>query len=168
MKMTSSKDAYGAEVNDARQWEINGARQREPSGGRELEIIELSECLRLLATEPAGRLGFINHLQPAIDGVQFVFSDGAVVIRADDGSPLTAAHNAMVSFEADHIDPDRRLGWSVTVIGRLHVVTDPVECERLSQLPLRPGTPGTRDHLMCIPVELATGRRLVPASRPPR
>lgn len=102
-----------------------------------LETIPLDECLRLLASVPLGRVGFqaegelvmlpVNH---AVDGQDVVF-------RTAQGSKLSAAESASsVTFEADHYDPRRWLGWSVVVTGQAEIVYDDAEIDALDQLGL--------------------------------
>ena len=62
-----------------------------------LEILDASECLRLLSSVPVGRL---------------VFTQG--------GLPVVR----LVAFEVDDIDLERRHGWTVTAIGHLSAVPE--------------------------------------------
>ena len=69
-------------------------------------------------------------------------------------------HHTVVAFEADEVDYLARTGWSVTVIGHAREVTDPAELARLRGLLLASWAPGPREHLVCVKVELVSGRRL--------
>lgn len=128
----------------------------------ELEVLTPTESLRLLGSVPVGRIVFTDRALPAIQPVNFVLDDHAIVIRAGEGSKLAAAiRNAVVAFQADSFDPEYRQGWSVTAVGHAQEVVDPLERNRLDALPLHPWAPGARDHLIRIPVELVHGRRIV-------
>jgi Pyridoxamine 5'-phosphate oxidase len=84
-----------------------------------------------------------------------------VVIRVAGGPKLTAAtHNLVVAFQADELDPDLRTGWSVTVVGYAHRMTDVSELVELSGTFLQPWVDGRRDHFVRIRTLKMTGRRL--------
>lgn len=127
-----------------------------------LEILDRQQCLALLATAPIGRIVFTHRALPAVQPVNFVLDGEAIVIRTSPGSKLTGAiHDAVVAFEADEFDLDERSGWSVTAVGHATLVLDEPERRRLEALPLRPWAPGKRHHILRIPVDVVTGRRLI-------
>ena len=83
-----------------------------------------------------------------------------MVIRVAGGPKLAAAtHNLVVAFQADELDPDLRTGWSVTVVGHAHRITDVSELVELSGTFLQPWVDGRRDHFVRIRTEKMTGRR---------
>jgi nitroimidazol reductase NimA-like FMN-containing flavoprotein (pyridoxamine 5'-phosphate oxidase superfamily) len=126
-----------------------------------LEVLSGTECLRLLATVPIGRVCYTRQALPAVEPVNFALCDGAIVIRTAAGGKLAAAiRRAVVAFQADNIDPVLRSGWSVTVVGRCEDVTDAAEVARLDELGLEPWAPGARDHFIRIQPGIVTGRRL--------
>jgi nitroimidazol reductase NimA-like FMN-containing flavoprotein (pyridoxamine 5'-phosphate oxidase superfamily) len=127
----------------------------------DLQVIPRDEALRLLASAPVGRVVFTLRALPAVLPVNFVLDDDAVVIRTSPGSKLTAAvRNAIVAFQVDEIDPETHAGWSVLVTGRAREIRDPAEVARLRPK-LQPWASGEREHLIRIPAELVSGRRLV-------
>jgi len=129
-----------------------------------LEELSPDECLRLLATVPVGRISYTRQAMPAIDPVNFLVDDGAIVVRTDSGGKLAAAtRGAVVAFQADRLDQVSRSGWSVSVVGTSTEVTDPEEITRLDKLGLQPWPPGRRDHFIKITPGIVTGRRLRPA-----
>ncbi|SPL98798.1 unnamed protein product [[Actinomadura] parvosata subsp. kistnae] len=65
-----------------------------------------------------------------------------------------------MAFEADEFDPGMRTGWSVTAVGHARAVTDPAEIVRLTELPLSPWAPGSRDHYIVVDAEQMSGRRI--------
>lgn len=132
-----------------------------------MEIMSRSECLRLLATAPIGRVALTMGALPAVLPVNFVLDDGTIVIRTGVGSKLAAAtKQAVVAFEADHVNRDTQSGWSVMVVGRSTVERRPAEIARLEQLPLHTWVPGPRDEFVKISIEQVTGRRIPKSVRP--
>jgi nitroimidazol reductase NimA-like FMN-containing flavoprotein (pyridoxamine 5'-phosphate oxidase superfamily) len=131
------------------------------ANGATLDDLPRTECLRLMATAPVGRIAYTRQALPAVEPVNFAVHDGVIVVRADPGSKLAAAtRRAVVAFQADELDPVTRSGWSVTVVGRAEEVTDPAEIARLGKLGLEPWAPGAREHFIRIVPGLVTGRRL--------
>ena len=93
--------------------------------GQELEVLNRRQCLDLLQTVRVGRLVFTEDALPAVQPVNFRLWRDDVVIRVAGGPKLAAAtHNLVVAFQADELDPDLRTGWSVTVVGHAHRMTD--------------------------------------------
>jgi nitroimidazol reductase NimA-like FMN-containing flavoprotein (pyridoxamine 5'-phosphate oxidase superfamily) len=134
--------------------------------GAGLEILDSAECRRLLGSVPVGRIVYTDQAMPAIQPVNFVVHEGAVVIRVRDGSTLAAAtRNAVVAFEADDFDREYHRGWSVVVVGHAQEVIDLGTYQRLAELPLRPWAPGSRDHIVRIPLDVVHGRRIPPPAQ---
>jgi uncharacterized protein len=129
--------------------------------GPVLEQLPKQECLRLLVTVTIGRISYTRQALPAVEPVNFALDDGMIVIRTDPGGKLAAAtRRAVVAFQADDLDPVRRSGWSVTVVGHCAEVTDAGEIARLDKLGLESWAPGTRNHFIRIEPTIVTGRRL--------
>lgn len=124
--------------------------------------VELSreECLSLLATAPFGRLVLTEGALPAVLPVNFLLDPAGIVIRTAEGSSTALADGSVVAFQADCIDPVRRAGWTVTVVGRATTVRDELQRSRLAALPLRPWAPGRRDTLVVVDLGLVSGRRI--------
>jgi nitroimidazol reductase NimA-like FMN-containing flavoprotein (pyridoxamine 5'-phosphate oxidase superfamily) len=133
-------------------------------------MVELgrAEALGLLASAPIGRIVFTRHALPAIRPVNHVVDQGDIVIRTHEGAALSSAaeqagpSGVVVAYEADSIDPDTRLGWSVVVTGYARLITDPELAARyrlLLHLWVDQGT----DYTVRIRPDLVTGYRLVPA-----
>lgn len=126
-----------------------------------LEILTEKCCLDLLDTETVGRVAISVSALPAIFPVNYRMLEGDVVFLTGDGLKSKAAiANNVVGFEVDHLDPDRRTGWSVLVVGRARVVPDD-ERAAMGDLRLYPWAGGTRSHLVRIHPELISGRRIV-------
>lgn len=95
------------------------------------------ECEALLAASPLGRLGVVVDGRPEIFPVNHVFDprSGCVVFPTNRRTKLAAALDwPWVAYEVDGIEPDDTGGWSVAIVGRAEVVTDPLEIARIRPL----------------------------------
>ncbi|MER5436463.1 pyridoxamine 5'-phosphate oxidase family protein [Streptomyces sp. NPDC002588] len=123
------------------------------------------EALRLLGSVSLGRVVFTRHALPTVRPVNHVLVDGDIVIRTHGDATLarytrqTEGEGAVVAYEADDIDPDTHLGWSVVVTGYARLVTDLRELARYQAL-LRPWASQRMDHAVRISPDLVTGVRL--------
>jgi nitroimidazol reductase NimA-like FMN-containing flavoprotein (pyridoxamine 5'-phosphate oxidase superfamily) len=132
------------------------------TAGRETRTLPVGECLRLLDTTPIGRLVFTEHALPAVHPVNFLRHGRSIIVRTGAGSKLDAARRGdVVAFEADHIDPDSRTGWSVMVVGHASVVDDVDRLVAVLDLEHRPWVRDRGAHVVQISAERITGRRLV-------
>jgi nitroimidazol reductase NimA-like FMN-containing flavoprotein (pyridoxamine 5'-phosphate oxidase superfamily) len=132
-----------------------------------LEIIDRSECLRLLKTVPIGRIGLSVDALPVVLPVNFVLRNEEIIIRTAPGTKLSAAvANAVVAFEADQFDSISHTGWSVLVQGTSRVLRDPAEIEAARQLPLRPWANEATDWFIALTTDVVNGRRVRSWSRP--
>jgi nitroimidazol reductase NimA-like FMN-containing flavoprotein (pyridoxamine 5'-phosphate oxidase superfamily) len=130
------------------------------SRGQELEVLNRRQCLDLLQGVRVGRLVFTEDALPTVQPVNFRLWRDDLAIRVAGGAKLAAAaHNLVVAFEADELDPDLRTGWSVTVVGHAQPITDVNELVELSGTFLKPWVDGRRDHFVRIRTEKMTGRR---------
>ncbi|MEU3980836.1 pyridoxamine 5'-phosphate oxidase family protein [Streptomyces sp. NPDC026672] len=124
------------------------------------------EALRLLGSVSLGRIVFTRHALPTIRPVNHVLDEGDIVIRTHEGAALTSharqgdGTGVVVAYEADAIDPETHLGWSVVVTGYARLVTDPEELTRIQRLV----HPWVHEHSMEYAVrihpDLVTGVRL--------
>ena len=120
-----------------------------------------AECLALLPTADFGRLVCTEGALPAVLPVDFVLDSAGIVLRtAPGGTVARVADGSIVALQADDVDPVRRSGWSVTVVGRARTVRDPVELARLEALPLVPRVGGDRSTVVVVEVGIVTGRRI--------
>ncbi|KPI19021.1 Pyridoxamine 5'-phosphate oxidase-related protein [Actinobacteria bacterium OK074] len=139
--------------------------------GRRVEL-DRTEALRLLGSVSLGRIAFTRRALPTIRPVNHIVDDGAVVIRTHEGAALTSrtlqadGPGVVVAYEADCIDPDTHLGWSVVVTGYAHLVTDAHELARYQEM-LRPWVRQTMDYAVRIRPDLVTGLLLTSSDRPP-
>jgi uncharacterized protein len=131
------------------------------SDGSALTQLSGDQCLKLMASVPVGRVIYTRRALPAVELVNFALDQGDIVLRTDPSGKLAVAiRGAVVAFEADSLDLDHQLGWSVTVIGPSREVTDPGEISRLRTIGLSSWAPGPRDHFIRISPEILTGRYL--------
>jgi len=132
-----------------------------------LETIPLDDCLRLLASVPIGRVGFLSDGEVVVLPVNHAVSGQDVVFRTTQGSKLSAAESEnAVTFETDHYDSRRGSGWSVLVTGRAEMVYDDAEIAALDRLGLQAGPDGVdRSFWVRIRPRSVTGRRLPARAR---
>lgn len=128
-----------------------------------LEILDDAESRALLASGDVGRIGISVGALPAIFPVNYRVVDGAILFRTAPGSKLSAAvANAVVAFEVDDFGVYDHSGWSVLVVGRAEVVTDPDVLAAADAAGLQPYVGGSRPATVRITPTLISGRRLVP------
>jgi hypothetical protein len=114
-----------------------------------------------MASVPVGRIIYTRQALPAVDLVNFTLDRGDIIIRTDRNGTLAAAtRGSVVAFEADSLDPAGRAGWSVTVIGQSHQVTDAGEISRLERMGLSSWAPGEHENFIRISPGILTGRQL--------
>jgi uncharacterized protein len=110
-----------------------------PADHAGLEILPLTECLRLLASVPVGRIAFHADGELVILPVNHLVDGPDIVFRAAPGSKLSAAEKAdIVAFEADDYDTQAKSGWSVVVNGRAEILYEDTQTQRLTGLGLHP------------------------------
>lgn len=144
----------------------------EPGTSRHMEPLERGEALRLLTSVALGRLFFTQQALPAVRPVHHAVDGEDIIFRLGDRAALTAVTSpassagAVVAYEADLIDPEQHLGWSVVVTGYVRRVDDPADLERYEGL-LRHWAPGETTGMLRIRPELVTGFRLtgIPVGR---
>jgi hypothetical protein len=134
-----------------------------PPGGQPPDLSELGEreCLELLAGREVGRLGFVAEGGlPQIVPVNYVFDGSGILVRTGSGGKLAAAElGGVVAFEVDDLDPVRRTGWSVLVVGSVRRLRAGEQI-RAQGLPVLPWAPGGRPHFLRVTLGQVTGRRI--------
>ena len=106
---------------------------RYPTDHAGLEILPFDECLRLLASVPVGRVGFVADGEVVVLPVNHVVDGQDVIFRTAYGSKVAAADGQdRTAFEADHYNEQTQSGWSVLVNGRAEVVDAEADIRRLS------------------------------------
>lgn len=135
---------------------------------RTLEALSPGECMRLLRSHGVGRVVYSVQAMPAVTPVNYALDDGAVVFRTAAGSRLAnATRNAVVAFEVDEIDEERRTGWSVVVTGVAATVDEDEAQKYVEGLDLTTWAPGERSLFVRITPSFVTGRVLVPVDTLP-
>ena len=127
-----------------------------------VELVELdrSECLSLLAEAEVGRIIFTEAAMPAAHPVNYLLDGEEILFRTGGGRTFTAIHGAVVGFQSDSIDRISRTGWSVLGIGHAYEVCDPVRlADLVERLPV-PWAPHPSAHVVAVPLQRLTGRRL--------
>ncbi|TVT18324.1 pyridoxamine 5'-phosphate oxidase family protein [Amycolatopsis rhizosphaerae] len=122
--------------------------------------LEPKECLRLLRTVSLGRVVFTESALPAVRPVTFVAPDGEVIIPAGGASWGPKLDGTVVAFEVEDIDQATREGWSVVVVGRARLVTDPASLQGFPPAGERPWAPAAERLLLTIDIEHLSGRRM--------
>ncbi len=129
-----------------------------------LEILDRSECLRLLEESRLGRVGCTAGALPVVLPVNFRLVDEQIVFRTAVGTKLDAAtDNAVVAFEVDHFDPMEHVGWSVLVTGFAREVTNQIELAKLVVDSIPRWVPEGGDRVVAVSIDLVSGRRIVHA-----
>jgi len=126
-----------------------------------MEIVDDTECRKLLALRHLGRLAITDWDGPMIFPVNYVFDQDLIIFRTDPGTKLDAAtEGESVAFEVDAADAATQTGWSVVVRGTLVEITDPAHLARLRALPLYPWAPGDKTRYVRVLPHMVTGRRI--------
>lgn len=88
------------------------------------ELITEADCWSLLSTVDYGRLVVDADGKPDIFPVNFQVLASAVAVQTNMGHKLLSAIRGPVAFEADLVDHDARVAWSVVIHGRARNATD--------------------------------------------
>jgi hypothetical protein len=72
----------------------------------------------------------------------------------------SSTNSGVVAYEADDLDPQQRLGWSVVVTGLATTISDPALVARYEQQ-LQPWVNMAMDTVIAIEPEIITGIRIV-------
>jgi nitroimidazol reductase NimA-like FMN-containing flavoprotein (pyridoxamine 5'-phosphate oxidase superfamily) len=130
------------------------------ANSRRLEKLDTATALALLGSAGFGRVVFTQNALPAIRPVNHLLDDGQIIIRTRLSAAVSHATGTVVAYEADDLDPVRRLGWSVVVTGTARTVDDPARIARLEQA-LHPWVDQPMNTVIAIDTQLVTGYRFV-------
>jgi nitroimidazol reductase NimA-like FMN-containing flavoprotein (pyridoxamine 5'-phosphate oxidase superfamily) len=134
-----------------------------PANNRVLRAISATECVDLLESGGIGRVGFTTADGVMMLPVNFAVSGKSIIVRTAPDTLLALHANALLSFEADHVDQALGEGWSVLVLGHAHLVTDEREVQHLEDATrLQPWAPGARDVYVRIAPTRISGRCIQP------
>ncbi len=125
-----------------------------------VETLEHQDCWRLLRTVTVGRLAVWVDDHPDIFPINYKVDHGTLVFRTADGTKLAAATgDTPVALEADGVDPDTGVAWSVVIKGQATAVRNPDELLDTVGLLLFPWQSGKKEHFVRITPDAVTGRR---------
>lgn len=85
------------------------------------------ETMALISQIGYGRLVFSSGALPAISTFNHLVDGDQIIIRTHTGGTvarMAAAGGAIVTYQADDIDPQQRLGWTAVVTGHARIVQD--------------------------------------------
>jgi nitroimidazol reductase NimA-like FMN-containing flavoprotein (pyridoxamine 5'-phosphate oxidase superfamily) len=111
----------------------------------DVQNLEHHGCWAMLRTVSVGRLAVMADGRPDIFPINYTVDGGTLVFRTGEGTKLAgASKSAPVALEADGVDPDSGLAWSVVAKGTSDVVS---------------GTEQGDGHRPAAPLPLAGGKR---------
>jgi nitroimidazol reductase NimA-like FMN-containing flavoprotein (pyridoxamine 5'-phosphate oxidase superfamily) len=131
-------------------------------GRTSLEVLSPTACDRHLRTETVGRIALVVDAHPEIFPVNYAVDErGDIYFRSDPGTKLHAlSAAATVGFEIDGLDEERRIGWSVLVVGTAVHIGNPDEIAKVKEMPLEPWAAGEKAEVVRLRPEKTTGRRI--------
>jgi nitroimidazol reductase NimA-like FMN-containing flavoprotein (pyridoxamine 5'-phosphate oxidase superfamily) len=154
---TSPEELYGARVERA-----PGPGRAIPHG--ELRTLTPEQCAAHLEGGGVGRLVYLAERGPVAHPVNFVMSDGDIVVSTTPPQANQLESQEHAAFQIDRVDEAMREGWSVLVSGRARRIDDPEELVELAALGLEPWAEGNRHAIVRIRPEIVTGRVIVHTS----
>jgi nitroimidazol reductase NimA-like FMN-containing flavoprotein (pyridoxamine 5'-phosphate oxidase superfamily) len=124
-----------------------------------LEVLDRTECLRLLEGSNVGRVAGTCGALPVVVPVAYAMDGDSIVVESRRGTtPAFACGGEVVAFEVDNLHEHGHSGWTVMVTGVAEVVEDVREVARLRQL-CRNDSPSWDKRFIRISSELVSGRR---------
>lgn len=128
------------------------------------EVLENQECLKLLRQVSVGRLAVWLDDGPGIFPVNYTVDHGTVIFRTGTGTKLDAALAGFpVAMEADGVNPETGVAWSVVIRGKAELLTTTDDVLRTFSLPLFPWQAGKKDHFVRVVPHSISGRRFTVA-----
>lgn len=126
-------------------------------------VLERQACLHLLATRDIGRVAFTidGDAAPTVLPVNYALIGDTIVFRSTLAGTIMRYARGHAAFQVDHLDEERRQGWSVLCSGRCRWVRHEGELERIPQgrMP-RPWAAGARDQVLKIVPARVSGREI--------
>jgi nitroimidazol reductase NimA-like FMN-containing flavoprotein (pyridoxamine 5'-phosphate oxidase superfamily) len=126
----------------------------------DVQNLEHHECWAMLRAVSVGRLAVLADGRPDIFPINYTVDGGTLVFRTGEGTKLAgSSKGAAVALEADGVDQETGLAWSVVVKGSADVVTGNEHLMETTQLYLFPWQAGKKDAFVRITPDSITGRR---------
>lgn len=124
------------------------------------EDLPVHECWALLRGVSVGRLAVWVTDHPDIFPVNYAVDHGTLVFRTGPGTKLAAAlRDIPVALEADGVDPETGIAWSVVVKGDSTLINSTEDVLDSFSLRLFPWHPGHKDTFIRISPTSITGRK---------
>jgi nitroimidazol reductase NimA-like FMN-containing flavoprotein (pyridoxamine 5'-phosphate oxidase superfamily) len=126
------------------------------------------ECWDLLASSDVGRLAVCFEGGPDVFPINYVVANGTLIFRTAPGlKHVSARLGEYVALEADHVDRESGMVWSVVAKGRARDVTGEPELAYARSLPLRPMHDSRKSFFVRLEPDTVTGRQfqIAPAER---
>ncbi|MEU9947487.1 pyridoxamine 5'-phosphate oxidase family protein [Streptomyces sp. NPDC047939] len=153
--------------------ELTGATGELPTGlakaAEQARMVELDEADSwvLLGDHGVGRVALAGGDGPVVLPLNYQVLDGEVMFSTAEHSPLAAADGTEIAFEADHIDDAFSRGWSVLLVGPVHVVAEEEAARRLRESAYSTPWAGEgREHVMVLSPRRVTGRKIIVRGAP--
>jgi nitroimidazol reductase NimA-like FMN-containing flavoprotein (pyridoxamine 5'-phosphate oxidase superfamily) len=125
-----------------------------------VEHLDSGQCWGLLRQVSVGRLAVWVDDHPDIFPLNYTVDHGTLVFRTAEGTKLGGALGEMpVALEADGVDADTGMAWSVVVKGMAAALKGTEEILDSASLYLFPWQAGRKDHFIRITPDSITGRR---------
>jgi hypothetical protein len=126
------------------------------------EELGQEECLALMSTQRIGRLGVVVNGVPLVLPMGFALDGQTVVLQTNQGAKALHAPLTSVSFEVDHVDLERGVGWSVLVQGLGEDISSAIDerSKALRALVVHSWAPPPADRWLTIIPRTITGRRV--------
>ncbi|MQA63259.1 MAG: pyridoxamine 5'-phosphate oxidase family protein [Actinophytocola sp.] len=131
-----------------------------PTDPKRMRELSPGEALRRLGSVPIGRVVFTIGALPAIRPVNHLLVDGDVILRCHEGAALMKVVGQVVAYQADLIDPETHIGWSVIATGKATLVEDRDAIARYESR-LRPWVDRDMSYVIRIHPGIVTGYELV-------
>ncbi|KAA0978627.1 pyridoxamine 5'-phosphate oxidase family protein [Paeniglutamicibacter gangotriensis] len=126
----------------------------------DVEKLESNQCLELLRAVSVGHLAVSSNDMPQIFPVNFTIDHGTVVFRTGEGTKLkTLRAQPRVAFQADGVNQETGVAWSVMVQGEAELFGGIEETLDSFNLMLFPWESGPKDQFVRIVPTSMTGRR---------
>lgn len=126
----------------------------------EPEVLQPQQCWELLRGVSVGRLAVWVEDHPDIFPINYKVDHGTLVFRTGEGTKLhSGLSETPVALEADGVNPDTGVAWSVVVKGQAVAIKLTQEILDTVGLLLFPWQAGRKDHFIRIVPTSITGRR---------